>query len=322
MKTTRLAVVGALCLLLLALPSTLPAAQVEEPQTFQMGTFNLKNVPVFSYEDGNILVTWRIRLDRMQFELINRTPGIIEVEWDKFSFTDADGRVSRVIRNGVQYVNRDNPQPSMILPPRGRVSDYLLPVGNIYWNDKPVEYEKITVTDEDGKKTILTVPKKRDKADNSNWNICELAPWPAGGRIFCPVEKYKRVYSRKQLSMLMTLTLNGADTRYYVFNFDFPMYADTPEPEDAPVILSMAQYLELGQKTGEGYIIIKGVAMGSQAEKKGIIAGDILMEIDGTSVTGMGVKAVEEYIAGMARAGKSVIVVYSHQGSKNIVMLK
>ena len=68
--------------------------------------------------------------------------------------------------------------------------------------------------------------------------------------------------------------------------------------------------------------MIQGVASESQAEKKGIMAGDILIEIDGVSVTDMEINSVQQYISKKAKENRSIIVVTGREGKKYIAVLK
>jgi len=76
------------------------------------------------------------------------------------------------------------------------------------------------------------------------------------------------------------------------------------------------------RKQKPGSLWIQGVASGSPAEKKGILAGDLLMEIDGISVTGMEVDSVREYFSKKTGENRSIIVVTGRKGIKNIAVLK
>ncbi len=303
-------------------PATVEAVPVIEAPAFNLGTFNLGRVPALAYEDGNISVKLQITLSSITLELKNSTPGIVIVDRDRFFFTDAETRVSKMIHEGVQYRHRDKPQGQVILPPGGRIRTSMVPLNNIWWSDQVKQYEKITITDEDGNKKTIKIPKERDRNDNGNWEIRELAPWPPGGRFFNSEEKFRNLYSVKRLSLLITLVLNGLDTRYYVFNFDLPIHETGDETKAATVKATLDSYLILGEKTRDGFIKIMGVASGSPAEKKGIIAGDILMEIDGISVTGMGVDSVQQYISKKAEENRSIIVVTGRKGKKSIAVLK
>lgn len=310
-------------IVLICLPPLAEADPVVEAPSFQLGTFNLGRVPALTYEDENISVTLQISLNRLLLELKNSTPGIVIVDRDKFFFTDVESRVSRMIHDGVQYQQRNRPQGQVILSPGGRIRTGMVPLDNIWWNDQAKEYDTITIKDEEGKEKTIKIPKERDKHDNRNWEISELAPWPPGGRLFSSEEKYMKLYSGKRLSLLMTLLFNGLDSRYYVFNFDFPVYVTAEEREAAKTrSASMDKYLLLGEKTKAGFIVIQGVASGSPAEKKGIMAGDLLMEIDGISVTGMEVDSVRQYISKKAGENRSIIVVTGRNGERNITILK
>ena len=310
-------------IVLICLPALAEADPVIEAPALKLGTFNLRRAPALAYQDEKISATLQITLDRLFLDLRNLTQGIVIVDRDKFFFTDAESRVSRMTHDGTQYIHRESPQGQIILPPGGSVRTGMVPLDNIWWNDQSKKYETITIKDEDGKEKTIKIPKERDKNDNRNWEIRELAPWPSGGRLFSSEEKYMKLYSGKRLSLLVTLLFNGHDTRYYVFNFDFPVYVTAEERETAKTrSASLDQYLILGEKTKAVFIVIQGVASGSPAEKKGIKAGDLLMEIDGISVTGMEVDSVREYFSKKTGENRSIIVVTGRKGIKNIAVLK
>lgn len=303
-------------------PVAAQADPVVEAPALDLGTFNLRRAPALTYGDEYVSVTVHLNLHKVEIDLKNMTPGIVTVDWDKFFFTDAQSGVSRMIQDGVQYIHRDRPQIQTLLPPGGRVRTDMTPTSNIWWNDSEKQYETVTITDEDGNEKTIKIPRERDKRDNSNWEIRELAPWPSGGRIFNSEEKYMRLYSGKRLSLLMTLVFNDADTRYYVFNFDFPVYRTEAEKAAEKAKPSLDKYLILGDKTADGFIVIHSVAPGCPAEEKGIKAGDILMEIDGMSVADMDIDAAQKYISKKAAQKRSIIVVTARNGAKNMAILK
>ncbi|MEA3508438.1 MAG: hypothetical protein U9R40_05945, partial [Synergistota bacterium] len=99
--TISLALLLAVFLLHPARTDATPVAQVP---ALELGTFNLRRAPTLTYGDENISVTVHLTLHKVEIDLKNTTPGIVAIDWDKFFFTDAGARVSRMIQDGVQYL--------------------------------------------------------------------------------------------------------------------------------------------------------------------------------------------------------------------------
>jgi len=65
------------------------------------------------------------------------------------------------------------------------------------------------------------------------------------------------------------------------------------ETGDVQGEVTLDRYLSLGEKSIRGFLVIKGVANGSQADTKGIRTGDIPIDIDVVSVACLEVNSVQ-----------------------------
>ncbi len=72
-------------------------------------------------------------LRSLSFELENRGPGVILVEWDACAFVDPDGRSARVVHGGVLPIQRALPQVRSAVAPASVLVGEVTPAESIYW---------------------------------------------------------------------------------------------------------------------------------------------------------------------------------------------
>lgn len=82
------------------------------------------------FEDENLQISWRIDGKRFWFTLLNKTKYPIELDWDKISYIDTERNAGNVIHNGINYMRRNNGQPSTLIPQGSQISDFLVPSNN------------------------------------------------------------------------------------------------------------------------------------------------------------------------------------------------
>ena len=80
--------------------------------------------------------------------------------------------------------------------------------------------------------------------------------------------------------------------------------------------------IRLGEKNGEGYIVIARVETGSKAAEAGLAAGDILVEVNGRSAKEFQVKDLQSYLETKWSQKASILAVYSREGKTNLAAIK
>jgi hypothetical protein len=84
-----------------------------------------------AFQDEAINVTFSLQKNSLDFVLLNKTDGPIKIDWNMVSFVEFDGTAQGVIHNGIKLVDRGNPKAPMMVPPRAKVTDAIIPVNNV-----------------------------------------------------------------------------------------------------------------------------------------------------------------------------------------------
>lgn len=96
-------------------------------------TFKDGDVNKYRYEDDFIEIVWYVGLTQFNFELKNKSPHTIKINWDDISYVNINGKTGRVMHAGVKYTDRNNSQPASSIPKGASLSDILLPTDNVYF---------------------------------------------------------------------------------------------------------------------------------------------------------------------------------------------
>jgi len=117
---------------------TLSLTKVEKPKNSQIrfGKTEMKEAGTrYSYADNYINIIWIPTSTNFHFILTNNSPHSMRVIWDEAVYVDENGRVDKVIHEGVRLINRNNPQqtPTTVLKDAS-LSDFLAPVSKINSN--------------------------------------------------------------------------------------------------------------------------------------------------------------------------------------------
>lgn len=86
-----------------------------------------------TFEDERIVVEFTIKREQIAFALTNKTDKQLRIDWDSLSFIDMVGQSHRVIHNGTKFANGNQAQAPTVVPPRGKVTDSLLPADHVFW---------------------------------------------------------------------------------------------------------------------------------------------------------------------------------------------
>lgn len=88
----------------------------------------------YQYEDDYIKIFWYVSAKQFNFDLTNKSDYTIRLNWDDMAYVDPDGNTRRVMHSGVKFIDRNNSQPSSVLPKNASLSDVLMPTDNIYYS--------------------------------------------------------------------------------------------------------------------------------------------------------------------------------------------
>lgn len=80
--------------------------------------------------------------------------------------------------------------------------------------------------------------------------------------------------------------------------------------------------IRLGEKNGEGFIVIERVEPGSKAAEAGLNKLDILLEVNGRSTKEFDVKGLQAYLEEKWGQRASILLIYSREGETEIATIK
>lgn len=152
------------------------------------------NVTKYSYEDDFIAITWYVDSCQFNFTLRNKSNHTIKINWDDISYVNYNGQTGRVMHAGVKYNEKNNSQPSTMVPKGASISDILLPTDNVYfvsgqyggWREKSL------------------IPNSFDKKTN--------------------IDAAASVYVGKTMTILMPIYIENVQNDY-VFKFNIDSYS-------------------------------------------------------------------------------------------------
>lgn len=67
----------------------------------------------------------------LEVDIVNRTDGVITVEWDRCAIVIPSGTTERAMHVGVKYADRNQSQPPSVIAPRSRISESITPTSSI-----------------------------------------------------------------------------------------------------------------------------------------------------------------------------------------------
>ena len=112
------------------------------PVSLELSSVNDVPVSGMQFIDDNIAVSWfYINKAKLNFALKNNTRGNIKVVWDNAAYVDANGRTERIMHAGVKYADRNESQPSSVVPAGAVLDDAVIPVGVVGYSQYSGWYE-------------------------------------------------------------------------------------------------------------------------------------------------------------------------------------
>ncbi len=88
----------------------------------------------YRYEDDYINILWYVGTTGIYFTLENKSGHSIKINWDDISFVDIEGKVRRVMHNGVRFIDRNKSQPPTTIPNGAKIDEVLIPTDNVYFD--------------------------------------------------------------------------------------------------------------------------------------------------------------------------------------------
>ena len=98
---------------------------------------NTNGTPLYQYEDDYIKIIWSSTSTRFNFDLLNKTPFTIKINWDEMAYVDETGTAQRVMHAGTKYADRNMHQPHTVIPKNTSIVDVVLPTDKIYLDHTP-----------------------------------------------------------------------------------------------------------------------------------------------------------------------------------------
>lgn len=110
----------------------LTLSKVEKPKNSQIRYGKVtavsdKSVTEYSYSDNILSIIMVDKIDRIAFNLENKSGNSLKIEWDEASFIGIDNKASRVFHSGVKYSDKELSMPATIIPNGTSLDDVILP---------------------------------------------------------------------------------------------------------------------------------------------------------------------------------------------------
>lgn len=110
----------------------------EAKQKYGEGTITSMGENEWIYEDGLIRLSFLFPeegITGINFSMENKTDHSIKILWNEAAYLDEDNSSHRVIRHGVNYSEKDQPQPPSIIIPQSKLEDIVHPTDYVEWGD-------------------------------------------------------------------------------------------------------------------------------------------------------------------------------------------
>ena len=150
-----------------------------------LSTVTEEGIQRYVFEDEMIKVLWIVSSSTLNFVLENKTDHSLKIIWDETAYVGVDSVSGRVMHSGVKYTDRNNSQPPSVIVRKGKISDMVVPVDNVYYA--------------------------------SGWHTLPLFPTAATTKV--EAEEKAQIYVGKNVQVLLPIEIEGV-TNEYVFVFE------------------------------------------------------------------------------------------------------
>lgn len=158
------------------------------------------------FMDSLLSIKWNPTAKGFNFNLINVSTSSLKIIWDDATFVGFDGNNSKVMHQGVKFIDRNNAMTPTTIIAGSSLSDVVTPTNNVYWVDGT--YSKYGSTP-------------------GRWEVRDIYITSASDSLL--LQEYVNSYSKSNMKIL--LPIEYKDTTYeYVFVFQI---------EDSAPITSM-----------------------------------------------------------------------------------
>jgi hypothetical protein len=115
-------------------------SEVERPESAkerygEQKIINFDGGVSYVYEDELIKIAWFPSSTQFGFVLENKSDYSIKVIWDDAAYVNTKGSSGRIIHSGIKYNERNNLQPSTVIPKNTYLDDIIIPTENIYYEE-------------------------------------------------------------------------------------------------------------------------------------------------------------------------------------------
>ena len=256
-----------------------------------------------NWSSDKISLQFRLTWLGFLIRLTNNTDQPMLLVWNKSAMVDENGNSHRLIPGETRNIHKAQSVPETMIPPHTSYADLagVPECGPKYYpNGRTVEKYIF----------ILDYPVECDWLGNIRGLSSKTS------------KKYKsfaRKYQGRDISMILCLNINEED-EYYKFNIALDFYKSL---DLTPVIKTDGTIEEpikpfLGWKIDKG--IVKIVTPDGMAEKAGLSASDIILEINGRSFAD--VTSPQDFIEKRFSEGRSVMLLIDRDGEQKMITLK
>ena len=94
-----------------------------------------EGVNKYSYTDNILSLLIFATQKGFSFSLENLSSSTIKIIWDEAVFVDVDGSTSKVMHNGVKYMERESSQQPSVIIKASKIEDIAIPTSKVYYSD-------------------------------------------------------------------------------------------------------------------------------------------------------------------------------------------
>ncbi|HQK24438.1 MAG TPA: PDZ domain-containing protein [Synergistaceae bacterium] len=249
-----------------------------------------------SFSDSKITIQLRLSWFSILARITNTTNDVQSVSWGKSAYIDVDGNSRKIVPGETLLIDMSREIPDTVIPPRASTEIMIFPHG--YWQGERKPW-----------KMLLDYPY------SSN-----LFGVPSGlkGKKTKSYSKFAQKYEGRSVGLMLCITTPGKEDFFYnlTLGLDFAKGIDAPlkvEEENgdvSPIVVG----LTLKETT------IEMITKNSLSEKVGLQRGDIILEVNGRSVSE--IPNLQTYIEQRVLGGRSVMLTYERSGKQGVVTIK
>ena len=113
--------------------------QVEKPsdENNRYGNYEIvkDSLNKYHYADNNINIAIGVSDKKINFILENVSQHSLKIIWNDAVYVDSDGSTSKIMHNGIKYVNRDENQPASTIIRGAKIEETIIPNSKVYRNN-------------------------------------------------------------------------------------------------------------------------------------------------------------------------------------------